>query len=607
MGVKQFLSDKLVNLVANLGTERDKASHSGYLVSTLTDQQLLAAYRSSWLPRKIIDIPALDACRRWRGWQASKEQIQAIEAEEKRLALVARVHTAMIRGRLFGGAAVFIGTGERDTTTELRPDRIGKGGVKYLTVMSRRHLSPTEIERDVQSPRYGMPKAYRLAGSSVDIHPSRLVIFHGAEHADPELVEGEAHGWSDSVLTSVMEAVKQSDSTMANVASLVFEAKVDVIKIPDLMQSLEDPRFEKLLLERLRLAAMAKSINGALMLDAQEDYQTKTANFGTLPDIIDRFLQNVTGAADIPATRFLGQSPAGLNASGESDLRNYYDRIQSGQELSVRPALAVLDECLIRSALGSRPPEIHYIWNSLWQPTATERATIGKTVADTIKVIKDTALFPDVALSRAAENALVENSVLPGLEAAMEKYGAELPDEEGGERSDDDDQSPPGGTQLQDAAPRPLYVQRKVVNAAELLAWAKAQGFEVTVPADQLHVTIAYSKQAVDWMKVGTAWNDGPDGSITVPPGGARLVEPLGDEGAVVLLFNSSELAWRHMAIREAGASWDFEDYQPHITITYQPGEVDLAKVEPYRGRIELGPEIFEPLDENWNAKAQEA
>lgn len=433
MGFKQFLSDKLVNLVANLGTERDKASHSGYLVATLTDQQLLAAYRSSWLPRKIIDIPALDACRRWRGWQASKEQIQAIEAAEKSLALVARVHTAMIRGRLFGGAAVFIGTGDRDTSTELRPDRIGKGGLKYLTVMSRRHLSPTEIERDVQSPRYGMPKAYRLAGSNVEIHPSRLAIFQGAEHADPELVEGAGHGWSDSVLTSVMEAVKQSDGTLANVASLVFEAKVDVIKIPDLMQSLEDPRFEKLLLERLRLAAMAKSINGALMLDAQEDYQTKTANFGTLPDIIDRFLQNVTGAADIPATRFLGQSPAGLNASGESDLRNYYDRIQSGQELSVRPALAVLDECLIRSALGSRPPEIHYIWNSLWQPTATERATIGKTVADTIKVIKDTGLFPEAALSRAAETALVEFSVLPGLEAAMEEYGEELPDEEGGE------------------------------------------------------------------------------------------------------------------------------------------------------------------------------
>ncbi len=322
MGVKQFLTDKLVNLVANLGTERDKAAHSGYALPIMTDEQLLAAYRGSWLPRKIVDIPALDACRRWRGWQASKEQIQAIEAEEKRLALVARIRTAMIRGRLFGGAAVFIGTGDRDTSTELRPERIGKGGVRYLTVMSRRQLQATEIERDVMSPLFGKPKAYRLAGSQVAIHPSRLVVFQGAEHADPELVQGEAFGWSDSVLTAIMEAIKQSDGTMANVASLVFESKVDIIKIPDLMQSLQDPRYEQQLLERLRLAAMAKGINGALMLDSLEDYQSKTANFSTLPDIMDRFLQAVAGAADIPATRLLGQSPAGMNATGDNDLRN---------------------------------------------------------------------------------------------------------------------------------------------------------------------------------------------------------------------------------------------------------------------------------------------
>ena len=224
---------------------------------------------------------------------------------------------------------------------------------------------------------------------------------------------------------------------MANVASLVFESKVDIIKIPDLMQSLQDPRYEQQLLERLRLAAMAKGINGALMLDSLEDYQSKTANFSTLPDIMDRFLQAVAGAADIPATRLLGQSPAGMNATGDNDLRNYYDRIQAGQELDARPAMAVLDECLIRSALGSRPPEIHYNWNSLWQPTATERATIGKTIADTLKVIKDTSLFPEAALSQAAENVLVENSVLPGLEAAMEEYGESLPDEEGGEADPD--------------------------------------------------------------------------------------------------------------------------------------------------------------------------
>ncbi len=597
MGVVRYFSDKLVNLVANLGTERDKASSSIYAPTLLSEQELSNAYRGAWLPRKIVDIPPLDATRRWRGWQASKDQIEKLEAEEKRLDVRRKVKQAMTRARLFGGAAIYIGTGDRDTSVPLDPERIGKGGIKYLTVMSKRKLAPGDIEQDPQSDLFDRPKWYALTGSQIRVHPSRLILFIGAELPDPELDVGVEYGWGDSVLQSILDTIKQSDSTMANVASLVFEAKVDVIKIPDFMSQLQDKEFEKRVLERLRLAAMAKGINGQILLDAQEEYDSKSASFGSLPDIIDRFLQATAGAADIPLTRLAGQSPAGMSSTGESDLRNYYDRIQAMQELDMRPALSTFDECLIRSALGSRDPKVHYTWLPLWQPTAAEKSENGKRTAETIKTLKESGLFPEEALSKAATNVLVEESVLPGLEAAIAEFGFQLPDEE-----DETDPSEEGGseparkTPIADAAPRTLYVQRKVINGAEILAWAKAQGFETTVPAGDLHVTIAYSKQALDWMKVSETWTGDSNGHLTVAPGGARLVEPLGGEGAVVLLFNSSELSWRHRQIREAGASWDFEDYQPHVTLTYAVGDLDLSKVEPYRGKIEFGPEIFEDL-----------
>lgn len=597
MGVVRYFSDKLVNLVANLGTERDKASSSIYAPTLLGEQELSNAYRGAWLPRKIVDIPPLDATRRWRGWQASKDQIEKLEAEEKRLEVRRKVKQAMTRARLFGGAAIYIGTGDRDTSLPLDPERIGKGGIKYLTVMSKRKLAAGDIEQDPQSDLFDRPKWYTLTGSQIRVHPSRLILFIGAELPDPELDVGVEYGWGDSVLQSILDTIKQSDSTMANVASLVFEAKVDVIKIPDFMQQLQDKDFEKRVLERLRLAAMAKGINGQILLDAQEEYDSKSASFGSLPDIIDRFLQAVAGAADIPLTRLAGQSPAGMSSTGESDLRNYYDRIQAMQELDMRPALATLDECLIRSALGSRDPKVHYTWLPLWQPTAAEKSENGKRTAETIKTLSESKLFPEEALSAAATTVLVEESVLPGLEAAIAKFGAELPDEEDETGPGEEGGSEPARkTPIADAAPRTLYVQRKVVNGAEILAWAKAQGFENTVPASDLHVTIAYSKQALDWMKVNETWSGDSKGHLTVAPGGARLVEPLGSEGAVVLLFNSSELSWRHRQIREAGASWDFEDYQPHVTLTYAVGDLDLNKVEPYRGKIEFGPEIFEDL-----------
>ena len=88
----------------------------------LSEQELSNAYRGAWLPRKIIDIPPLDATRRWRGWQASKEQIEKLEAEEKRLDVRRKVKQAMTRARLFGGAAIYIGTGDRDTSLPLDPE-----------------------------------------------------------------------------------------------------------------------------------------------------------------------------------------------------------------------------------------------------------------------------------------------------------------------------------------------------------------------------------------------------------------------------------------------------------------------------------------------------
>ena len=147
---------------------------------------------------------------------------------------------------------------------------------------------------------------------------------------------------------------------------------------------------------------------------------------------------------------------------------------------------------------------------------------------------------------------------------------------------------------LGDARPRPLYVSRKLVNADEFLTWAKGQGFKA--PVDDLHVTVLYSRQSVDWMKMGDNWSSDQNGNLTVPAGGARIVEPLGTDGAVVLLFSSTDLQWRHRNMVEAGASHDYEEFQPHVTITYDAGDVDLAKVEPFRGKLVFGPEIFEEI-----------
>lgn len=160
---------------------------------------------------------------------------------------------------------------------------------------------------------------------------------------------------------------------------------------------------------------------------------------------------------------------------------------------------------------------------------------------------------------------------------------------------------------LEKAFPRSLYVCRYVQNTSDIIKWAKAQGFTTTLPADELHVTVIHSKTPVDWMKAGDYPPAGDtEGNITVKPGGPRIVESLGGKGAVVLSFACYELSWRHDELKKLGAKSDYDTYQPHVTITWDAGDMDLSTVEPYTGEIVLGPEIFKEVDDEWSSKITE-
>jgi len=432
--------DGLRNIVANLGTPRDKAFSSSYELTRVEDSQLVAMYRTSAVAKKIIDMPAEDSLREWREWQADADQISAIEAEETRLGMQGALIKASKRARLFGGCAIFIGTGDEDLIEPLDPTKIGRGGISYLTVLSRQDLMAGEFETDPRSQLYGKPKFYYMMSldGQFPIHPSRLVILIGDDLPDERY--GEASGWGDPILQSILTDVRNLDATVANVASLIFEAKIDVVGISGFNEGLRSggQSFEKMVLDRATLTATGKGINGTLVMDKEDSYDQKSASFATLPDIMDRFMQMTSAAASIPMTLLFGMSPSGLNASGDSDTRGYYDSVKVVQTLELTPATQILDECLIYSALGGRPAEIFYNWRPLWQPTTKERAETGKLIAETFVAISGLDLLPPEALSKAIVNGLTESGLAPGLEADVEEYfEGGVPDNEGSSTDED--------------------------------------------------------------------------------------------------------------------------------------------------------------------------
>lgn len=174
------------------------------------------------------------------------------------------------------------------------------------------------------------------------------------------------------------------------------------------------------------------------------------------------------------------------------------------------------------------------------------------------------------------------------------KEAQEDSDMVGGEKpyndQEDDDKK---GEPIQKSA-KPLYMFRPVKNADEIIKWAKSQGFETTVPAEDMHVTVAFSKDPVDWRKIGEGKED------VLAHGGKRVVTQLGD--AVVLKFESDELQRRWGAIRDLGASWDYPSYQPHVSITFNviSKNFDLSKVVPFDGVIHFGREQQKLINNNW-------
>lgn len=601
--------DGLASLMTGRGTSIDRNASDGWMFMGQSPQQLVAGFRSNWLVSKIVLIPAEDMVREWRDWQADEQQIETLEHAERAMGIVSKVQQGIVYGRL-GGGVMLLGYGDADPATPA--PKVGKDGLKYVHVFNRWEVGLGEMDRDIASPWFGQPSYYTITSDKgqVQIHPSRMIVFRGEPVPMMPGVSYEDHFWGDSIITRVDQAVKNAIKTNDGFAALVDEAKIDIFRMGGMTEMLGQPGGEDRVRRRMEITNVGKSIWRGVYMDKEDEWEQRQLSLAGMPDLIETLLAVVAGAADIPATRLLGRAPQGMNSTGEGDEKNYNTMIRAKQRLYLSPAVDRLDEALIPSALGTRPPEVSYVWAPLSVPTEKEQAETFKLMAESAGIIADKALAPEAVLQEAFKTFVSDGQLLPGWDKAWSDFEAGLLEGPGDEDdlgivplSKGGDPDPtvgaggptsPGSPRraANDALPRTLYVQRKVENVAELKVWAKSQGLPDL--QDDLHVTIIYSRTPLDWIKAGNAseWGD-KDGKLVIAPGGPRAIEPLGDRTAV-MLFASSELYWRHKSIVDAGASHDYDDYQPHISLTAEP--VDLSNIEPYRGKIVLGPEIFEEL-----------
>ena len=460
--LKLGMWDSFTNFLAGFGVlGRDKAVSQLAVINYLDRGQLEALYRADWISRKIVDIPAFDAMRAWRAWQAEEDQIEKLEEAEREFGLQRKLLSALIKARLYGGSALILGVDQGDFTEELDIERVGKGDLKFIHVLDRWAISAGPTVRDVTSAWFGQPSYYYRAnvmtppplggvappeslakavgeteGAPFFIHPSRVVRLIGLDYPS---MEGAPDAWGDSVLQVVNDAIKAASLVNSSISAMIAEAKLDIIKIQGLTNMISTTEGNQTLINRFANANAAKSVVNTLMLDATEKWDRKELRLTGMDKVMQMYLLICAGAADIPATRLLGREPAGQNATGESDIRNYYDRLAADQVVRLTPALHPLDEILIRHTFGSRDEDIHYTWQPLWQMDDEQKAKIELQKAQAHEVDVKAGLIEPEILKAARENALIESGFLyPGIETAIDEAEEMRPDEE------DVDESFPG-------------------------------------------------------------------------------------------------------------------------------------------------------------------
>jgi phage-related protein (TIGR01555 family) len=398
------VGDGLINVVAGLGTSRDKMSYTEYdAVQAMTQFQLEQMYRSSWLAKRIVNAVADDMTRAWRTMtfdDKGGKALAAVQRTEKRFDVKGKFNAALRWSRLYGGSLIIIGTRDKDLSKPLDVTRIKKGDLQFLHVLDRWRAAPSgEITDDLNSPNFGLPSMYIIAESAVQIHWTRVLRFNGQKLP---YFSWRANGmWDDSELQHVYDSIRRRDSSSAAVATMLFEANVDVVTTEDLNEILSRKDGEALLTKRFQTAAMLKSFNRMLLLGGTEKYEKKSNTFANLDKILREFAVDVCGAADIPMTRLFGQSAGGLNANGDNDVRNYYDRIVAEQESDLQTPLEYLDEIVIRSELGFMPENYSNSFNTLWQKDDKEESEIGLNDSQTDDVYLSAGLVSKRVIGRA--------------------------------------------------------------------------------------------------------------------------------------------------------------------------------------------------------------
>lgn len=401
--------DGFDNFVSRVGLNNNNVLSAGIYTFNLVTRnrvQLEAAYRGSWVSGKVVDQVAEDMTRAGVSITTNEadNDIKEIKSATSRLRIAQSLCSLIKWGRLYGGAIGVIQIAGQDLGTPLDISTVAKGQFTGIAVYDRWQCNPDLVRLIPQGPDAGLPAYYYLVTTSanggpasnttlvqspdatgqIKVHHSRVIRNIGIElpfwQAITEML------WGESILERLWDRLISFDDATMNAANLVQRANNRTVRIEALREIIAAGGKAQQGLEKMfEVMREFQTNEGLTLLDKNDEFASTNYTFSGLSDVLLQFGQQLSGATGIPLVILFGQSPAGLNSTGESDIRTYYDGINSQQESRLRSGWETIIKLLWRSALGKdAPADMEFKFVPLWQMSATDQANVNKTNAETI-------------------------------------------------------------------------------------------------------------------------------------------------------------------------------------------------------------------------------
>lgn len=358
-------------------------------------RQYVHLYETSWEARKIVRIPVEDALRKeWIAEGLEEEVAKAIMLKLKQMNFLHVLSRSLMLERLLGGCLTFLGLDSNEDNTDKRYNPREGSALRFCNAIPISRISRMTWDTNPLSEYYMRPTKYLINGEGV--HTSRCLVWDGEPLFDPydfalTNFRSNLAGFGPSKLAPIWDDIVKAVGTRQAAYQLIQTNNAIIAAVSGL-QDLAGTTPGQASLKKLKEIANSLSVFRAALVDADRVNITQSAaSFGSVPELIITFIQVLSAASDIPATRFIGQAPGGLNATGESDLENYYNMLDSYQLLRIEPALRRMYDIagynMFPKEWRAQREKLTFKFPPLWNLSEKEEAErAGQVIDNAIKV-----------------------------------------------------------------------------------------------------------------------------------------------------------------------------------------------------------------------------